>query len=131
MKKRGPYRSASAPKRREHEHDECHRQCRYPGLNGAVPGDLLQEDREEEEQDSEAGVHGEGLDVADGEVATREQLELQHRLLGTPLVGEEEPNVPQPPMSATRMTGLDQPKRGCSMSEDDPAQAQGTEEAPR
>ena len=60
---------------REGEHDQRHRQRRQAALERAVAGDLLQEDDEEEEQDREPGVHRERLDVADGEVAAREQLE--------------------------------------------------------
>ena len=90
MKSRGPWRSASAPKRRESANMTIVTgQRRQAALERAVAGDLLQEDDEEEEQDREARVHRERLDVADGEVAAREQLELEHRLLRAALVDEE------------------------------------------
>ena len=90
MKTRGPWRSASAPKRRESANITIVTgSVVSPLFERAVARDLLQVDDEEEEEDPEPGVHAERLEVADGEVAPREQLELQHRLGRAPLVGEE------------------------------------------
>ena len=75
---------------RQHEHHDRHGDRREPALEGAVAGDLLQVDREVEEQDRDARVHGECFEVADREVAPREQVELQHRLGDAPLVGQEQ-----------------------------------------
>ena len=60
-----------------------------PALQGAVARDLLQEDGEKEEEDGEARVHGERLEIPDCEVPTSEQLELQHRFASAPFVGDE------------------------------------------
>ena len=60
-----------------------------PLCSAGEPRDLLQEDHEEEEQDRETAVQREGLQVADREVPAAEQLELQHRLRGVALVGDE------------------------------------------
>ena len=74
---------------REGEHDQCRRERCKAGLERAVAGDLLQEDHEVEEQDREPGVHREGLEVADREVAAFEQAQREHGLRSLPLVGEE------------------------------------------
>ena len=78
---------AEAPGEREHHDRDGHR--RQPGAQRAVPGDLLQEDHQEEEQDRQASVHPERLQVPDGEVPAAEQIELEHRLLRAALVEEK------------------------------------------
>jgi len=44
-----------------------------PAFKRRVAADLLQEEHEEEEQDGEAGIHRERLDVPRGEVAMGEK----------------------------------------------------------
>ena len=74
---------------REQEHDDRHGQRRDPGGDRAVIRDLLQEDDEKEEEDRQARVHGEGLQVPDREVAAPEQAERQHRVARPALVEQE------------------------------------------
>ena len=74
---------------RQREHDHRHRQGQETALERRVAGYLLQVDGEEEEQDRQPCVQAQCLDVADGEVAVRKQLEVEHRLSGAPLVLDE------------------------------------------
>ena len=65
-------------------------QRREAGLDRAVAPDLLQEDDQEEEEDRQAGIHGERLEVPDREVAAPEQAQIQHRVACPALVDQEE-----------------------------------------
>jgi hypothetical protein len=59
------------------------------GLQRAVADDLLQEEHEQEERDTEPAVHCERLHVPDGKVAPPEQAQRQHRFRRAPLVRQE------------------------------------------
>ena len=60
-----------------------------PLSSARVTRNLLEEDDEIEEENPQTRVHGKRLGVPDGEVAAREQLELQHRLGSPPLIEKE------------------------------------------
>ena len=106
-----------------------HRQRRQAALQRRVAADLLQEQHQEEEQDREARVHRERLDVPRREVAPAEQPQREHRVGGARLVrNEARPAAAIPPISGTTTAGLAQPSRGCSISANtepaEPARAQ-------
>ena len=113
----------------EDERDQGHREHRKTALHSAVAGDLLQKDAEEEEEDGETCVHGEGLEVSDGEVATREQLQLQHRLGDASLVGEEHGEGDDPAEKRDE-DGRTRPAeaRLLDQREDDPTEPQGAQD---
>ncbi len=127
MKKRGPKRSASAPKRRESANMmTVVGSVASPLLSAVKPGDLLQVDHEEEEQHREAAVHRERLQVADREVAAPEQLELQHRLRRAALVREERARARRARRRAARASSALAPAvaRLLDQREDDAAEAE-------
>ena len=63
----------------------------FPGRfsNGRLWVEALPDQSEEEEENRETGVHGERLGVTDSEVAAREELQLQHRLGRSSLIGQK------------------------------------------
>ena len=73
----------------EREHGQGRRDRRQPRLQRRVSRNLLEEDEQEEEQDRQARVDREGLQVGDREVPALEQIESQHRMRGALLVEDE------------------------------------------
>jgi hypothetical protein len=74
---------------RQRDQQQRDRQQRNAGLEGAVAGDLLQEDGDKERGGAEPGVGRQRHDVADGEVARAKDRQRQHRVGGAALVGHE------------------------------------------
>ncbi len=74
---------------RQEEHDDRHRHRGEAGLKRGPADQLLEEQREQEAPRGQPAVHGERLDVRDGEVPVREQPQRQHRLRRPALVQHE------------------------------------------
>ena len=100
-------KTAKTPRQREHH--QRHGNDRQATLERAVAGDLLQEDREEEEQNRETCVHRKRFAVSDREVAAGEERELEHRFSRAPLVAKKAASAATPATSGRKITGLLQP----------------------
>src|SRR5580693_8010160 len=73
----------------EREHDNRRGQSRKAALERRVAADLLQEDRQEEEQDRQTRIHRERLEISRREVALAKELERQHRIARPRLVQDK------------------------------------------
>ena len=71
------------------EHHDRHRERRAAGRDRAVAGRVLEEQHQEEEEQRQTGVHGEGLQVADREVVPAKEAEREHRVRSAGLVEDE------------------------------------------